>query len=815
MKNFVLLLILFSSFLITAQTASIKGIIKDHNKKPIEGVTISSLNNGTISNNKGEYELTVQSNKTITIVFKHVAFNTLKKEFFIPNKKTLRYSPSLSFRVEKIDEVIIENRKKDAEGFISINPENISKIPGANQGVENILMTLPGVNNNNELSTQYNVRGGNFDENLVYVNGIEVYRPFLVRSGQQEGLSFVNGSMVQNINFSAGGFQAKYGDKLSSVLDITYRKPEKFATSINASLLGTSLTFEGISPNKKLSALFGFRYRNNSLIINSKDIETNSNPNFTDLQTFLTYNANAKLKFEFLGNFTLNNYNYSPETRRTRFGTLSDPLELIVHYEGQEKDKFKTLFGAVKSTYSINEKLDLSLSSSAYNAIEEEYYDILASYNIGEVNNDFGSEDFGEVEFSEGIGSQLNHARNEIDALISNIEFKGSYKKENHKLDFGIKYQYEDIKDRIKEWEIIDSVGFNVRPPNQYNNNQPYEPFTGEITPFQLVNAKNKLKIDRLVWFSQYSNITNFNNNKLWYNIGIRSHNWNVSGNDLETVNKIIYSLRGQIAIKPDWKKDMLFRFSGGMYNQPPSYRELRNSEGEINPLVETQKSYQVVIGNDYSFNIWNRPFKLISEIYYKNLSNVNTYTVDNVRIRYKANNNANAYAKGIDLRLNGEFVPGTESWVSIGYLRTEENYNNNGYISRPTDQRFKFAMLFQDYVPNIPKIKMYLNLVFNSGLPGGAPSYSDTYQYQGRLNSYKRADIGISYILTDQKHRGNQQWLKPFKELSIGFEIYNMFDVQNSITNTWVRDFYSKRFYGIPNYMTPRLLNLKLNMKF
>lgn len=815
MKYITLYIILFSSFIITAQTATIKGVIKDATKKPIEGVTISALKNGAISNKNGEYELVVQSGTTILITFKHITFNTLKKEFLIPNKKTLRYSPILSVRIEKIDEVIIENRKKDAEGFISVNPENISKIPGANKGIENILMTLPGVNNNNELSTQYNVRGGNFDENLVYVNGIEVYRPFLVRSGQQEGLSFVNGAMVQNINFSAGGFQAKYGDKLSSVLDITYRTPKKYATSMSASLLGGSLTFEGISPNKKLSALLGFRYRDNSLFINSKDIETNSNPNFTDIQTFLTYNKNSKLKFEFLGNFTLNNYNYTPKTRRTKFGTLSAPLELIVYYQGQEKDKFKTLFGAIKSTYTINQNLDLSLSSSAYSTVEEEYFDILASYNIGEVNNNFGSEDFGKVKFSEGIGSQLNHARNDIDALISNIEFKGTYKKKNHKLDFGIKYQYEDIKDRIKEWEVIDSVGFSVRPLNEFNNNQPYESFSGELTPFQSVSANNKLKIDRFVWFTQFSNITDFNNHKLWYTIGIRSHNWNVKGNNLETVNKIIYSVRGQIAIKPDWKKDMLFRFSGGMYNQPPSYKELRNSLGKINSLLDTQKSFQTVIGNDYSFNIWNRPFKLISEIYYKSLTNVNVYTLDNVRIRYRANNNAKAYATGVDLRLNGEFVPGTESWVSIGFLKTEENYNNKGYISRPTDQRFKFAMLFQDYVPNIPKIKMYLNLVFNTGLPGGAPSYSDAYQYQGRLNSYKRADIGISYILKDINHHGNQKWLDKFNELTIGFEIYNMFDVQNSITNTWVRDSYSKRFYGVSNYMTPRLLNIKMNVSF
>ncbi|WP_298366647.1 carboxypeptidase-like regulatory domain-containing protein [uncultured Lutibacter sp.] len=815
MKKFTSLILLFSSIIISAQTAKIKGIIKNESKIPIEGVSIFTKNRGTTSNAKGEYELKINANNKVIVNFKHLGFRTIQKVINIPANKTFRYSPTLIISIEEINEVVIEDHKKDAQGLIKVNPENISKIPGANQGVENILMTLPGVNNTNELSTQYNVRGGNFDENLVYVNGIEVYRPFLVRSGQQEGLSFVNGAMVQNVSFSAGGFQAKFGDKLSSVLDITYKKPSEFAASVNASLLGGSFTLEGISPNKKFSSLLGIRYRDNSLFINSKDIETNANPNFTDVQSFLTYTLNPKLKFEFLGNFTLNNYNYIPKTRRTKFGTLDDPLELIVYYNGKEKDKFKTLFGALKGSYSVNKNLDLSFSTSTYHTIEEEYYDILASYNVGEVNNDFASENFGDVEFSEGIGSQLNHARNDIDALIANSEVKGTYKKKNHRIDFGVKYQIEDIKDRIKEWEIIDSVGFSVRPPNQFQNNQPYEPFSGELAPFQSVSANNKLKIDRLVWFTQYSNISQWNNHKIWYNLGIRSHNWNVNGENLETSNKIIYSLRGQFAIKPDWNKDMLFRISGGMYNQPPFYKELRDFDGKINTTVETQKSIQFVVGNDFSFNLWNRPFKLVSEIYYKNLSNVNTYTLDNVKIRYIADNNATAYATGVDLRLNGEFVPGTESWVSIGFLKTEENYNNQGFISRPTDQRFKFAMLFQDYVPNIPKIKMYLNLVFNSGLPGGAPSYSNPYEYQGRLNAYKRADIGISYIFKDYNNKSNSKWLNDIKELSVGFEIFNMFDVQNSITNTWVRDSYSKRYYGIPNYMTPRLLNLKMDIKF
>ncbi|SDW96553.1 TonB-dependent Receptor Plug Domain [Lutibacter oricola] len=815
MKHLLTLLVLFFTYSLTAQTGVIKGTVKNKSNKPIEGVAITYLNKGTSTNKKGEFEITVNANKEITLKFSHVAYILYSKKITVQKNKTIRLYPVLNLKVEEIDEVVVKNHKNTAQGNITINPSDISKIPGANNGVENILITLAGVNNNNELSTQYNVRGGNFDENLVYVNGIEVYRPFLIRSGQQEGLSFVNGDMVQNVKFSAGGFQAKYGDKLSSVLDIAYRTPKEFAASINASLLGGSATIEGTMFNNKLSAIVGARYRDNSLFINSKDVETNSNPNFTDVQTFLSYSVNEKLKIDFLGNFSVNNYEFTPSTRRTKFGTISEPLELIVYYDGQEKDQFETLFGALKGSYIVNKNLNLSLTTSTYHTMEEEYYDILASYNLGDVNNDFGSDNFGEVEFSEGIGSQLNHARNDLDALISNAEFKATFKKGKHQIDAGIKYQYENFKDRLNEWEVIDSLGFSVRPPNHSIINQPYEPFSGSLEPYQKVNAANNVTIDRLVWFTQYSKNTNWNNHKVWYNVGVRAHNWNVSANNLESVNKIIYSARGQFAIKPDWDKDMLFRIAGGMYAQPPFYKELRNNSGNVVPTVEAQKSLQVVLGNEYSFKLWDRPFKLISEAYYKHLTDVNTYTVDNVKVRYAANNNAKAYATGVDLRLNGEFVPGTQSWISLGYLKTEENTDNLGYISRPTDQRFKFGMLFQDYVPNIPNIKMYLNLVFNTGVPGGSPSYVNQYDYQSKLDAYKRADIGISYVFTDRQNPSNKRWLGNFKEFSLGFEIFNMFDVKNSITNTWVRDVYSKRYYGIPNYMTSRVLNIKLNMKF
>jgi hypothetical protein len=816
LKLYLLIILLSIANLIVAQTATVKGTIEDTFGNPIENVSITYEETGVTSDSIGNYSIEIRAKKKVKVTFSHISFNSISKTFDVPKGKTLRFSPTLKQKTEEIKEVIVKNRDKDAQGVIKINVEDVKKIPGANAGVENILMTFAGVNNNNELSTQYNVRGGNFDENLVYVNGIEVYRPFLVRSGQQEGLSFVNIDMTQNVNFSAGGFQAKYGDKLSSVLDITYRTPQKFAVNVGLSLLGGSATLEGKMFDDKLSAIVGIRHRNNSLLVNSKDIETNYEPQFSDVQTFLSYDVNEKFKLDFLGNFSLNKYNYTPITRRTKFGTIADPLELIVFYDGQERDKYSTVFGALKGTYQVNEDLQVSLTTSAYNTQEQEHYDILASYALGEVDSNLGSDNFGEVEFAEGIGSQLNHARNNIDALISNINLKATYNKGENQFDFGLKYQKEDIRDRLIEWEIIDSVGFSVRPPNHISNNQPYYPFEGDIIPYQDVRARNNIQINRFTAFGQWSKKDTWNEHEVWYNLGLRAHNWSVKGDGISnSSSQTTISPRGQFAIKPDWEKDMLFRFSTGLYYQPPSYRELRNFDGVVQPNVKAQKSIHFVLGNDYSFELWKRPFKLVTEAYYKHLTDVNPYTIDNVRIRYAANNSATAFATGFDVRLNGEFVPGTESWVSMGIMSTKENIDNRGEIARPTDQRFKLGILFQDYVPTIPDLKMYLNLVFNSGLPGGSPSYSDPYQFQSRLNSYKRADLGVSYVLVDQKKQFDTGILKNFKEFSFGLELYNMFDIQNSITNTWVRDVYSKRSYGIPNYMTRRTLNFKVDMKF
>lgn len=815
---YTLILLLFTAQLqVFAQMATLKGVMLDEDNKPIENATIRANNLGTISNTNGFYLLQIPANKNVEVEFSHVRHKLVRVAFNLKSGQEFEFNPVLKTDIEQIETVIITGTKRSVlEGVTTISPKIIRTIKGAQPGVENLLKTLPGVNISNELSTQYSVRGGNFDENLVYVNDIEVYRPFLVRSGQQEGLSFVNTAMVDNLEFSAGGFQAKYGDKLSSVLDITYRKPTRFGLGVDLNLLGGSITAEGTSKNQKISALVGLRYRDNSLLVDAKETQTNYDPKFLDAQTYLTYQMTPKFELSFLGNITSNTYNYAPKTRQTNFGTLENPIALLVFYEGQEQDAYNTYFGALKGSYQVNDNLNLKLITSNFHTTEQEYFDILAQYRLGEVNSNIGDENLGEVEFSEGIGGQINHARNDLDALISTVEHRGTYKKNKNHFQWSIKYTNEDIRDRVVEWEVIDSAGFSINPPNldQFDN-QPYTPNTGPLVPFQNIRATNNTTVERLQAFAQWSKRSTLGKNEVFYNFGVRAHQWRVSGEDISSKQQMVFSPRAQFSIKPNSKKDMLFRLSGGLYYQPPFYRELRDANGTVNSNVKAQKSVHIVAGHEYSFELWKRPFKLVSEIYFKNLSDVNPYTVENVRIRYAANNNAEAYAYGLDMRLNGEFVPGTESWFSFGYLKTEEAIGGREFIARPMDQRLKFGVLFQDYIPKLPNMKMYLNLVYNTGVPGGSPSYADVYSYQNRLPDYKRADIGMSYVVVDSKNKAKNGWKKRFKELSVGVEIFNVFDVQNSITNTWVRDVYSKRQYSIPNYLTPRVFNVRLDLRF
>jgi hypothetical protein len=816
MQKYLLICFLFFCTHFFGQTARIKGVILNEENKPIENVSVIQGVSGTVSNENGFYSLRIPANTKVTIEFRNQTYQSYTLSVLLKPNEDYEYNPVLKVSENQIVIVVVQKNRKRIDGGTAVSPILLRRIPGANAGVENILKTLPGVYSNNELSTSYAVRGGNYDENLVYINEIEVYRPFLIRSGQQEGLSFTNSDLVENIDFYAGGFQAKYGDKLSSVLDLSYRNPKKFGAGIEASFLGVNAFAEGVSRNQKWSFLNGIRYRNNALLVNSQETQTNFTPSFVDIQSMVNYFPSTKWSFSFLGNVSQNKYLYQPLTRQTNFGTISDPIALLIFYEGQEDDRYTTLFGAFKSTYEPNANTKLRLIQSAYHTKEQEYYDILAQYRLGEVDANIGSETFGDVVFSRGIGSQLNHARNNLDAIIISNELKGTHKlPKKNTLEWGIKHSYENIEDRLVEWEVIDSAGFSLpNPLLNYVNDQPYNPYNGPLAPYQNVRARNSTIINRLMTYANWNYQGKIAEHDFYINAGIRNQFWTIENNKSTKSDGVTFSPRFQFIFKPKWEKEMIFRMSVGMYNQPPFYREYRQLNGQVNPDVEEQRSVHYVLGHDYTFPMWGRTFKLQSELYYKDLTNVNTYTIDNVRIRYQANNDAKAYVYGFDTRINGEFVEGIESWFTFGYLKTEENQQGRGYIARPTDQRLKFAILFQDYMPVLPNLKMYLNLVYNTGLPGGSPTYADPYEFQLRLNDYRRADAGFSYVFKDATIGQEKKWLNKVQELSLGFEIFNMFNNQNAITNSWVRDVYTKTQYGVPNFMTTRTFNLKLAMR-
>lgn len=821
-KHSLLLTFLFTAHSLWSQNqASVVGVVLSDTDEPISNVQVSAGNHITYTDESGFYQLSPLQHGNIQLKFQHQEYQSLVFTEYIYPDRVHEINVRMQSGTTVLDEIVIDRADERFIGNQKISATVIRKIPGANAGVENILKTLPGVNSNNELSTQYAVRGGSYDENLIYVNEVEVYRPFLIRSGQQEGLSFTNTSMVESVDFSSGGFQSKYGDKMSSVLDINYRRPSVFGFELDASLLGGGLTVDWASKDQKWSAMNGVRYRNNKLLLNTQDVEMDYSPRFIDFQSMISFQPNTKWDISFLGNATKNVYDFTPEVKVTNFGTVNEPKQMLVHYEGKEIDKYVSYFGSLKASFKPNTNNHYRFITSAYHTLESENYDILGSYSMGNVSTDLGG-NAGEVEYTEGLGTQLNHGRNKYDAFIASAEVKATHRLSNHQnakntkeIEWGLRYVYEDIRDRLSEWEVVDSAGFHIAPPmHAIPNDEPYTPYQGDLVPFQKVKATNFVTINRLQVYLQWGQRKEVGNTQLYWNIGLRSQFWNVNENN-QSHQQFTISPRAQIALKPDWKADMLFRLSGGLYHQPPSYRELRRMDGTINGKVKAQEAIHVVLSHDYSFRWKETPFKLTTDLYYKDINHVNTYTLENVRIRYRADNDAQAYVYGVDMRLNGEIVPGTESWLSFGYMKTEENYQNKGYISRPTDQRLKFGMMFQDYMPAIPNLKLYLNLVYNTGLPGGSPTYADPYNYVFRLPDYRRVDAGFIYVLKDHSLGHDKDWLTNWQELTVGFEIYNMFQNANSITNTWVRDVSTKIMYAIPNYMTMRTFNLKVNARW
>lgn len=813
MKKIVLIVLCYLSchFILSAQNTTLQGIITNDSQEPIPYVTVSTNTGlGTITNENGFYQLNVPAENKLVITFSHITHEKIVLTINPQPGSIQELHPVMNTKNAQIGEVVVlGNQATRISGVTVLSPETVRSISGANAGVENLLLSLPGVNSNNELSTQYAVRGGNYDENLVYVNGIEVYRPTLIRAGQQEGLSFLNPDLIQKVTFKAGGFESRYGDKLSSVLDITYKIPTKKELNVEASLLGGGVSYG--NAKGKWSAIIGARYRDNQLLVNQKETSAQYQPSFTDLQSFISYRKTEKLKFQFLGSISRNVYNYDPKTRQTNFGTVSDPRALLVYYNGGEEDIYQTYLGALKISFEPSKNNQYILTTSVYHTQEQEYFDIIGQYLLGTPNTEIGSEDLGDVSFAEGIGSQHTHGRNDFDALITSINISGKHQLEKQELRWGIEIKSENIRDRIVEWEKVDSAGFSIRPPNiAAKNNQPYEPFEGPLTFFNNIRATQQSTLNRISGYLQWNNRFLMGKKIAWLSAGIRMHHWNLS--NFSNSGSTFISPRAQLSFQPVDNPNIVTRLSLGNYTQAPFYKELRGIDGNINPTVKPQQSIHAVLSQDRTFKLWKRPFVFRASAYYKYLWDVNPYTLENVRIRYAANNDAKAQVYGLDMRLNGEFVPGTESWISLGLLKATENQNNRGDIPRPTDQRLKFAILFQDYVPRLPFLKMNLNLVYNTGLPGGSPSYADPYNYQNRLRNYKRADIGFLYVIKDDTRFKNT--FSAFKELEVGVEIFNIFNVQNAITNTWVRDVYTQRQFAIANYMTPRVFNIKIKAK-
>ena len=813
-KGLLLTFFLLISFFGFGQTIHGKIIDEQNNSLPAVNISIVNKSIGATSENDGTYSLDIPANRSIVIAYSFIGFQIEKIR--IPMlKKGQVYTLNIQLKAltTLLSDVIITDQKSRKESFSRIKPKHVKVLPGNSGGIEAILKTLPGVSSANELSSQYSVRGGNFDENLVYVNGIEVYRPFLVRSGQQEGLSFVNTDMVGSIQFSAGGFEAKYGDKMSSVLDITYKRPRETAASLQLSMLGGSGHIEGTNKNGRLSYLIGIRHKTSKYLFNAMDTKADYTPKFSDLQAFINYELNTDWQISFLGNISKNEYTMIPENRDTDFGTINEALKLRIYFEGKEVDKYETFFGALSTTYQPSTKLNLQFTTSAFQTFEQENFDILGEYWLYQLENNLGSDEFGDVAFDRGVGKYINHARNSLNARVLNFSHKGNYNKEAIKVDWGFRMQKEEIEDKISEWNLIDSAFFNFPHPADSIGNPTSNP-NQQIVMSELLKTQINLSSYRNSGYMQVSkDIGN-----LTVNAGTRGSYWTYN-------EELLLSPRASLAYAPIWEKDVVFRAASGIYYQSPFYKELRTPEGTLNSNIKAQKSTHYVLAADYLFYKWGRPFKWITEVYYKDLENLIPYKVDNVRIQYLANDLSNGYATGIDIKVNGEFVPGVESWASLSVMKTAEDIvgdtkidaNGNtveaGYIPRPTDQRVNFSMFFQDYIPGKPKYKMHLNLIYGTGLPFGPPN-GEKYQDILRIPNYRRVDIGFSAVLKAADKKSKLKWLNTFNSIWVSAEVFNLLDINNTVSYLWVADV-TGREYAVPNYLTARQLNAKLIFTF
>lgn len=842
---------IFLSTSLFAQKTSLSGRVTDAEGNALQAVSISipGYPKGAITSQSGSFELKMPADTSVFVYFSYIGYYTEKVPMFLKDGDQRKVDIQMRRKTETFQEFVVEDEETRRSTLTRLDPKVVNKLPSASGNFEAILFTLPGVTSNNELSSAYSVRGGNYDENLIYVNDVLVYRPFLVRSGQQEGLSFINSDMVSSIQFSAGGFEARYGDRMSSVLDIKYKKPREFGGSVSASLLGGAVHLEDASKDYRFTQIHGLRYRSNQYVLRGLDTQGDYRPSFLDYQTYLTYDLNDLWEVSFMGNISRNRYLFIPETRETDFGTVNEALRLTVFFQGQEIDEYQTAMGAFAAKYENPHGLELKFIQSNYISDEVETFDIEGAYRLDELERDLGSEEFGDVKFNRGVGGFIDHARNYLNAVVNSLEHKGQYKNTNNTFHWGLKYQHEDIVDELSEWYYVDSAGFSspqgigvggwtYLPEDSLQLNPiPVSP-RDSIALKEVIRADNQVISNRLMAYGQWDKVIHLDSSELAFTAGARLNYWDLN-------QQLLFAPRITMSFVPNWKQDVLFRTSWGYYHQPPFYREMRNLFGQVNRNIKAQTSIHYVFGTDINLKLWQRPFKFTGELYYKQLRNLIPYEIDNVRLRYYAENISSGFSRGIDLKLNGEFVKGVESWASLSIMETKEDINNDehyeyfnidgqkiipgftfdqvavdsnlivpGYIPRPTDQRVNFALFFQDYLPKFPSYKMSLNLVFGSGLPFGPPSYN-RYMDTLRIPPYRRVDIGFSkQLLRSDREKKDKGPFRHFKEAWIAAEVFNILQINNTISYLWIRDI-SDRQYAIPNYLTSRRINLRLVASF
>ena len=810
---------------ISYSQSTINGKIFDVEKTPISNafIKIKGSSSSTYSSIDGDYSISVPSNKIVTIQIS-VSTETLERKigpFLVGKKYQKNFNLQSSISLETA--VVIGDKNRDRP-LITIEPKKLeyfSNTAGFEQKLK--LIGLGISSSGGELSSGYSVRGGNFDENLVYVNDIEVYRPFLVRSGQQEGLSVINPDMVDRIDFSAGGFQAKYGDKLSSVLDIKYREPDSLRFTVHGSLLGSSLHLENRSKDKRFSYLVGARFRTNQYLLGSLDVQGDYKPLFFDIQTLLKYRLKSNLSLSYLSTLSQNRYLVSPQSQQTSFGNVNSAISLFIAFAGNELMQYTTWMNALNLEYKTKKDLILKFNSSSYTTTEREHFTVEGAYRLSELETNFGSDDFANEKALLGIGYFIDHARNDLQAQVYSATHKGKYIRRNATLQWGLGFKNEQITDRLKEWRYNDSSEYNITTIN--NQNKP------EIVLDEFLKANIDIQSYRVNGFIQNSQyLSKVSNTKITY--GLRTNYWNFNQENVVSPRlqfswepnkkyndsiKIASNNLDSIVTKRDW----LLRFASGYYYQPPFYRELRRLDGTLNPTIKAQRSIHFVFGGDMNFEAWGRPFKFMSELYYKHQDRMIPYVVDNVRIRYLAENSSQGYATGIDARVNGEFVQGIESWFNFSVLQTKERLyytDNDGneqlsdWLRRPTDQRVNFSIMFQDELPSNPSYKLNLSLIYGSKLP----FFFDANNRQNpgfKIPAYRRVDIGFSKIIIDSDTKRRSSRFKKIESLWASLEVFNLLQVNNTISYVLVKDF-SNNVYGVPNFLTGRRLNFRLILK-